>query len=148
MVEESPPSTIHHHPSTHVAIQLHNITKHYRVGEEHIRALDGVSLSIGSNEFVAIMGASGSGKSTMMKSLGCRDRPTAGVYALDGVNVSAMSAAQLAIVRNEKIGFVFQSFELMPRLTALKNVELPLIYSRDGWWHRSKLAKAAIDKVG
>jgi putative ABC transport system ATP-binding protein len=94
------------------------------------------------------MGASGSGKSTLMNILGCLDRPTSGIYQLDGIAVSGMSAAQLAVVRNAKIGFVFQSFELMPRLTALKNVELPLIYSRDGWWHRSKLAKAAIQKVG
>src|SRR5205809_3784559 len=131
-----------------MAIRLINITKHYRVGDERIRALDGVSVSIGQNEYVAIMGASGSGKSTLMNILGCLDRPTGGLYELDGVAVSAMSAAQLAMVRNERIGFVFQSFELMPRLTALKNVELPLIYSRSNWWHRNKLAKASLETVG
>src|SRR3954464_15818781 len=131
-----------------MGIRLINITKHYRVGDERIRALDGVSVSIGQNEYVAIMGASGSGKSTLMNILGCLDRPTGGLYELDGAAVSAMSSAQLAMVRNEKIGFVFQSFELMPRLTALKNVELPLIYSKNGWWRRGALAKQALDTVG
>ena len=84
------------------------------------------------------MGTSGSGKSTLMNILGCLDRPTGGQYVLDGILTTRMRAAQLARVRNERIGFVFQSFELMPRLTALKNVELPLIYSRAGWWQRNK----------
>lgn len=129
-------------------LSLNGITKHYRVGVETIRALDGVDLEIDANEYVAIMGASGSGKSTLMNILGCLDRPTSGSYWLDGQLVSSMSAAELARVRNERIGFVFQSFELLPRMTALKNVELPLIYSRSGWWTRSRRAREALDAVG
>jgi putative ABC transport system ATP-binding protein len=129
-------------------IQIRNITKHYRVGVEEIRALDGVDLDISENEYVAIMGASGSGKSTLMNILGCLDRPTGGDYRLDGKLVSGMSAAALSRVRNERIGFVFQSFELLPRSTALKNVELPLIYSPTGWWGRRKRAEEALDRVG
>ena len=129
-------------------IRLDNITKHYQVGPEHIRALDGVSLEVGQNEYVAIMGTSGSGKSTLMNVLGCLDRPTGGTYELDGRLVSKMGAAALARVRNERIGFVFQSFELMPRLTALKNVELPMIYNSSGWWGRRRRAKEALETVG
>ncbi len=129
-------------------IRLRDITKHYRVGPEEIRALDGVSLDVGENEYVAVMGSSGSGKSTLMNILGCLDRPTSGTYELDGILTTKMSAARLANVRNERIGFVFQSFELMPRLTALKNVELPLLYSRGGWWDRTSRAKQALDTVG
>src|SRR4051795_12422070 len=117
-----------------MVIRLTGIAKHYRVGDEHIRALDGVDLTVDRNEYVAIMGASGSGKSTLMNILGCLDRPTAGTYELDGHLVSSMSAGRLSRVRNERIGFVFQSFELLPRATAARNVELPLIYSRDGWF--------------
>src|SRR4051794_40471018 len=102
-----------------MVIQLSNIAKHYRVGDEHIRALDGVDLTVDRNEYVAIMGTSGSGKSTLMNILGCLDRPTSGRYDLDGRDVTRMSAAALARVRNNRIGFVFQSFELLPRLTAL-----------------------------
>jgi len=131
-----------------MGIELHNITKHYRVGVEQIHALDGVNLRVGDNEYVAVMGTSGSGKSTLMNILGCLDRPTTGQYVLDGILTTRMGAGQLARVRNERIGFVFQSFELMPRLSALKNVELPLIYSRSGWLHRNRLAKAALDTVG
>jgi ABC-type lipoprotein export system ATPase subunit/ABC-type antimicrobial peptide transport system permease subunit len=131
-----------------MVIRLENITKHYRVGEEHIRALDGASLEVGENEYVAIMGTSGSGKSTLMNILGCLDRPTAGTYELDGTLTTALSARSLANVRNERIGFVFQSFELLPRLTALKNVELPLIYSKAGWWGRRARAKEALRRVG
>ena len=129
-------------------IRLRDVRKRYTVGEEHIRALDGVDVDVGPNEYVAVMGTSGSGKSTLMNILGCLDRPTAGTYELDGRLVSRMSAAQLAQVRNERIGFVFQSFELLPRLTAQRNVELPLIYSRGGWWDRRRLARAALDRVG
>src|SRR5438477_12496173 len=99
-------------------IRIRNITKHYTVGVEKIRALDGVNLEVGANEYVAIMGTSGSGKSTLMNILGCLDRPTSGTYELDGQLVSSMGAARLAAVRNQRIGFVFQSFELMPRLSA------------------------------
>ncbi|HEX8914494.1 MAG TPA: ABC transporter ATP-binding protein, partial [Humisphaera sp.] len=131
-----------------MVIRLRNITKHYVVGDEHIRALDGVDLDVDRNEYVAIMGTSGSGKSTLMNILGCLDRPTGGTYELDGRDVTRMGAAALAKVRNARIGFVFQSFELMPRLTALKNVELPLLYSPTGWWGRGARAKSALQKVG
>src|SRR5204862_5336380 len=113
-----------------------------------IRALDGVDLEVGRNEYVAVMGTSGSGKSTLMNILGCLDRPSGGTYELDGRVTTRKGGGQLARVRNERIGFVFQSFELMPRLTALKNVELPLIYSRDGWWNRSRRARVALETVG
>jgi putative ABC transport system ATP-binding protein len=107
-----------------------------------------VSLTVGHNEYVAVMGTSGSGKSTLMNIVGCLDRPTAGTYELDGKDVTRMGGGSLARVRNERIGFVFQSFELMPRLSALKNVELPLIYSRTGWWGRTRRAKEALATVG
>ena len=129
-------------------IRLENVKKHYTVGVEQIRALDGVDLEIGRNEYVAIMGASGSGKSTMMNILGCLDRPTSGVYELDGQVVSQMGAGRLSQVRNERIGFVFQSFELLPRATAARNVELPLIYSKGGWWARRTRAREALTTVG
>src|SRR5207248_6917488 len=122
-------------------IRLTNIAKHYRVGDEQIRALDGVWLGVERNEYVAIMGTSGSGKSTLMNILGCLDRSTSGRYELDGRDVTRMGAAALARVRNNRIGFVFQSFELLPRLTALKNVELPLIYNPGSWWNRRRLAR-------
>src|SRR3954470_24759143 len=129
-------------------IQLNAITKLYRVGVEQIRALDGVDLEVGQNEYVAVMGTSGSGKSTLMNILGCLDRPSGGTYELDGRVTTRMGGGQLARVRNERIGFVFQSFELMPRLTALKNVELPLIYSPAGWWGRAKKARDVLTTVG
>jgi putative ABC transport system ATP-binding protein len=129
-------------------IRIRNLRKYYRVGVEEIRALDGADLDVGDNEYVAVMGTSGSGKSTLMNILGCLDRPTFGSYELDGQLVSHMGAAQLARVRNERIGFVFQSFELLPRLTALKNVELPLIYARDGWRGRTRRAREALERVG
>ncbi len=131
-------------------IQVRGLRKVYRVGVEEIHALRGVNLQIGSNEMVAIMGASGSGKSTLMNIVGCLDRPTSGRYELDGVEVGRMDSEQLAYVRNEKIGFVFQSFELLPRQDALRNVELPLIYSRsqlDGSTRRRR-AEAALERVG
>ena len=129
-------------------IRLRDITKHYTVGEEEIRALNGVDLDIGRNEYVAIMGSSGSGKSTLMNILGCLDRPTSGTYELDGQLVSDMTGTSLSRVRNERIGFVFQSFELLPRSTATRNVELPLIYSRGGWWSRRQRAREALETVG
>src|SRR5438067_9739383 len=110
-------------------IRLKSVTKLYTVGVEKIRALDGVDLDIGGNEYVAIMGASGSGKSTFMNILGCLDRPTAGVYELDGVDVAGLTKEDLALVRNRKIGFVFQGFNLLPRLTARENVMLPMLYA-------------------
>jgi len=129
-------------------IQLHKLTKVYKVGVEHVHALAGVDLSIDRNEFVAIMGASGSGKSTMMNVLGCLDRPTSGGYKLAGKHTSRMASAELAKTRNERIGFVFQSFELMPRLTALWNVALPLTYSKIPWRERRGRAVDVLKRVG
>ena len=130
-------------------IRLTDITKTYRVGSERVHALDGVSLQIEVNEYVAVMGPSGSGKSTMMNVLGCLDRATSGTYQLKGRDTTRLGAGALARVRNEEIGFVFQSFELLPRLTALKNVELPLIYARgSGWWTRRRRARQALERVG
>ena len=132
-------------------IELTNISKIYRVGVETIHALRGVSVSIDRNEFIAIMGSSGSGKSTLMNVLGCLDRPTSGEYRLAGKLVSTMNSSELARVRNEQIGFVFQSFELLHRQSALQNVELPLIYAREGIWgwrSRRKRAIEALERVG
>jgi putative ABC transport system ATP-binding protein len=131
-----------------VLLRLRDITKHYKVGGETIRALDGVDLDIDQNEYVAIMGSSGSGKSTMMNILGCLDRPTAGTYELAGDRVDTMGSATLAAVRNKRIGFVFQSFELLNRQSAQRNVELPLIYSRDSWRGRRRAARTALELVG
>jgi putative ABC transport system ATP-binding protein len=128
-------------------IELHKLTKIYKVGVERIHALAGVDMSVGANEFVAIMGASGSGKSTLMNVLGCLDRPTGGGYKLAGKHTSRMSASELAKTRNERIGFVFQSFELMPRLSALWNVALPLTYSRTGWRERKTRAMDVLKRV-
>lgn len=129
-------------------IHVRNLTKIYRMGTEIIRALDGVDLDIEPNEYVAIMGASGSGKSTLMNILGCLDRPTSGLYSLNGNVVSGMSASDLARVRNKEIGFVFQTFELLPRWSALKNVEMPMLYSHGGWGKRRERAKHALQQVG
>jgi putative ABC transport system ATP-binding protein len=129
-------------------IRLKEVKRVYKVGVERIHALDGISLDLHENEYVAVMGASGSGKSTLMNVLGCLDRATSGDYELDGQNTTKMGDAALARVRNERIGFVFQSFELMGRLNAIKNVEMPLIYSRNGWWSRRKRAKNVLKRVG
>lgn len=129
-------------------IRLKGVTRVYKVGVERIHALDGVDLDLCNNEYVAIMGASGSGKSTLMNVLGCLDRATSGYYGLDGQDTTRMSDAALARARNERIGFVFQSFELLGQMNALKNVEMPLIYSKNGWWTRRKRAKAVLDRVG
>jgi putative ABC transport system ATP-binding protein len=131
-----------------MVIELKQVTKQYIVGPERIRALDGVDLQVDRNEYVAVMGTSGSGKSTLMNILGCLDRASTGTYCLDGRDVTRMGGGSLAKVRNERIGFVFQSFELLPRLSALKNVELPLIYSRHGWWRRRARAKEVLRTVG
>jgi putative ABC transport system ATP-binding protein len=129
-------------------IRLQDIARIYKVGVERIHALNGITLELRENEYVAIMGASGSGKSTLMNVLGCLDRATSGYYELDGLDTTSMSEAALARIRNERIGFVFQSFELLGQLTALKNVEMPLIYSKNGWWSRSKRARAVLKRVG
>ena len=131
-----------------MSIIIRNLTKTYQMGDEVVRALRGVDLTIKKNEFVAIMGASGSGKSTLMNVLGCLDQPTAGTYELNGKRVDSLSATALARVRNEEIGFVFQSFELLARATALKNVMLPLVYSRRFWFGARKRASEALGRVG
>jgi len=131
-----------------VIIKLQAVKRIYKVGVEHIHALDGIDLKLHENEYIAVMGHSGSGKSTLMNVLGCLDRATSGYYELDGYDTTKMSDAALAHVRNERIGFVFQSFELLGQLTALKNVEMPLIYSRDGWVSRKNRAKKALQRVG
>ncbi|HRS91440.1 MAG TPA: ABC transporter ATP-binding protein [Candidatus Marinimicrobia bacterium] len=129
-------------------IELKDIVKIYKVGSEEVHALRGVNLSIQPNEYVSIMGPSGSGKSTLMNIIGCLDTPTAGRYELEGVPVHEMDDNQLAEIRNRKIGFVFQTFNLLPRVNALHNVELPLIYSGIPAAKRKILAEAAIEKVG
>ncbi|HSQ64333.1 MAG TPA: ABC transporter ATP-binding protein [Polyangiaceae bacterium] len=125
-----------------------DLVKTYRLGETELHALDGVSLTVEPGEFVAIMGASGSGKSTLMNILGCLDRPTSGSYTLAGDEVSQLSAAQLAEVRNRTLGFVFQSFNLLSRTTALENVELPLVYAGLRRRERARRAAAALGRVG
>jgi putative ABC transport system ATP-binding protein len=127
-------------------LEVRDVTKHYRMGSEVVRALDGVSLTIHTGEYVAIMGASGSGKSTLLNILGCMDLPTSGEYFLGGQEVSRLSPSQLAVVRGRRIGFVFQTFELLARATALKNVELPLIYARTR--NRRQRALEALERVG
>jgi putative ABC transport system ATP-binding protein len=132
-------------------IEINELTKVYGLGDVAVHALRGVDLAVGHGEFVAIMGSSGSGKSTLMNILGCLDRPTAGTYMLDGEDVSRLSKKRLAGVRNRKIGFVFQSYNLLPRLTAVKNVMLPLLYNGEN--HRSDTeihdrAIAVLESVG
>lgn len=128
-------------------IDIDDIRKVYQVGSVEVRALDGVSLSIGRNEYVAIMGPSGSGKSTLMNILGCLDTPTSGRYVLNGTDVSEMRDDALADVRNAEIGFVFQTFNLLPRYTALENVVLPLIYAGVGRNERLERGKKALESV-
>jgi putative ABC transport system ATP-binding protein len=131
-------------------IRLRNLVRVYQMGEVEVRAIDGISLTISEGEFVAVMGASGSGKSTFMNIVGCLDRPTGGEYFLDGVDVSTLDRDRRAEIRNGKIGFVFQAFNLLPRTSALENVELPLIYASNG--HRTKdrqdRARRCLDIVG
>jgi putative ABC transport system ATP-binding protein len=129
-------------------IEVVNLEKDYPTGAGVFQALRGVSLSIAAGEFVAIMGASGSGKSTFMNLLGCLDRPTRGSYHLDGQDVSRMSSDQLAALRNREIGFVFQGFNLLPKLTSLDNVALPLMYAGMGRQARRRQAQAVLDRVG
>ena len=134
--------------SEKVVLRFEDVSRVYKLGAELIHGLCGVSLEIRENEYVAVMGKSGSGKSTLLNVLGCLDRPTSGCYELDGYDIRKMSDAMLARIRNERIGFVFQSFELMGKLTAVRNVELPLIYARNGWRGRKTRAIAALDRVG
>jgi putative ABC transport system ATP-binding protein len=129
-------------------IELHNLVKTYHVGDTEVRALRGVTYRIGDGDFLAIMGPSGSGKSSLMNILGCLDRPTSGRYILDGEEVSTFDKNKLARIRNEKIGFVFQSFNLLPRTTALENTELPLLYSSSDGRDTTERALAALAAVG
>ena len=128
-------------------IQVDDITRVFHVGGEEVRALRGVTFGISRGEWVAIIGQSGSGKSTMMNVLGCLDTPTSGRYMLNGKDVSRMSDDELAVIRNVEIGFIFQTFQLLPKETALANVELPLVYRGMAAKERRERAKAALDKV-
>jgi putative ABC transport system ATP-binding protein len=130
-----------------LVIEAINLTKTYKMGLVEVHALDGVSITVNRGEIVAIMGPSGSGKSTLMNILGCLDRPTSGDYYLDGVKVSKLKDDQLAEIRNRKVGFVFQSFNLLPRATALMNVELPMRYA-GSVKERTGRAREALDAVG
>jgi putative ABC transport system ATP-binding protein len=133
-------------------IEIENVTKVYQMGEMQVHALRGVSLGIGQGEWVAVMGPSGSGKSTLMHIIGCLDTPTSGEYLLDGVDVSEMGENQLAVIRNRQIGFVFQTFNLLARTSALKQVMLPMQYARDGaripLAERERRAREALEMVG
>ncbi len=129
-------------------IELRNLIKTYKIGETEVQALKGVTYTIDDGDFLAIMGASGSGKSTLMNILGCLDKPTSGEYLLDGVAVSTLDKNTLAGIRNQKIGFVFQSFNLLSRTTALENTELPLLYSHVNGRDSEKRALAALAAVG
>ena len=129
-------------------INLSDIYKIYNVGGEEVRALDGVDLTIDNNEYLAIMGPSGSGKSTMMNMIGCLDTPTSGIYHFEGEEVHIMDDAQLASIRNRKIGFVFQTFNLLPKATALHNVEIPLVYANIRKEKRIDMASKALKDVG
>ena len=129
-------------------ISLKDIYKIYNVGGEEVRALDGIDLAIRENEYLAIMGPSGSGKSTLMNMIGCLDTPTSGIYEFEGEMVQVMDDAQLASIRNRKIGFVFQTFNLLPKATAHHNVEIPLVYANIRKEERMKMASDALESVG
>ena len=134
--------------SQDAVIRVEDLHKYYELGETRVHALRGVSVEIGRGEFLAIMGASGSGKSTFMNVLGCLDKPTSGKYFLEGLDVSQHDKRALAQIRNQKIGFVFQGFNLLPRTTALENTELPTLYTRIGKGERAKRASEALAMVG
>lgn len=129
-------------------IRLQNIKKYYEMGTQVVKALDGIDVSISPNEYVAFIGSSGSGKSTMLNILGCLDSPTEGTYHLNGTNVESLSQNELSEVRNREIGFIFQSFNLLPRANALQNVMQPLVYRAINRTERKRLASEALDRVG
>ena len=129
-------------------VEVHDLRKNYQLGETEVHALRGVSVRIKPGDFVAIMGASGSGKSTFMNILGCLDKPTSGRYLLEGTDVAALTKKELARIRNQKIGFVFQGFNLLGRTTALENTELPMLYSRTNKNDRERRAREALAQVG
>lgn len=129
-------------------ISIHNLVRDFELGNQTIHVLKSLSIDIKKSEYVALMGPSGSGKSTLMNILGCLDTPTSGTYILNGVEVSTLNDNELAEIRNKEIGFVFQTFNLLPRYTALDNVALPLIYAGISKTERNKMAKEALDKVG
>jgi len=135
-------------PDTGPVIRFRNIARRYTMGDQVVNALDGVTLDIQRNEYVAIVGASGSGKSTMMNIIGCLDSPTEGDYELNGARVGEMSELELAQARNREIGFVFQSFNLLPRASALKNVQQPMIYRGIRRSERERMAARALERVG
>jgi putative ABC transport system ATP-binding protein len=143
MVEAHPQDS-----ATDTVIRVANVHKYYELGDNRVHALRGVSLEIGRGEFVAVMGASGSGKSTFMNILGCLDQPSSGRYFLEGIDVSTLNKKQLAAIRNQKIGFVFQGFNLLARTTALENAELPAFYARLSQPERLRRARAALEMVG
>jgi putative ABC transport system ATP-binding protein len=141
--------TFHVSRITHMSlVELRNVSKIYRLGDEEIRALDDVTLDIEEGEFISIIGPSGSGKSTLMHILGCLDSPTRGTIQLDGMMIQSASARALASIRNRKIGFVFQFFNLLPKLNVLQNVELPMIYSGIGGRERRERAMVSLEAVG
>ena len=129
-------------------LQLRDVWKVYQLGDVEVQALRGVSTDVPAGEFVAVMGASGSGKSTFMNIVGCLDEPTSGTYRLEGTNVSHMTADERATLRNQRLGFVFQNFNLLPRTTALENVELPLVYAGVPFAEQRERARAALASVG
>jgi putative ABC transport system ATP-binding protein len=134
--------------ATATLIRMEGVTKTYDAGEIAVHALRGIDLEIESGQMVAIMGPSGSGKSTLMHILGCLDAPTAGTYCLEGKDVDDLSGFQIAAIRNQKVGFVFQTFNLLPKASLLRNVELPLLYAGIGGSERRELARATLDRVG
>jgi putative ABC transport system ATP-binding protein len=148
LTTSSLPSPTYHHDYHPVIIRLENISKVYGSGETTVYALSDVNLIIKQGEYCAIMGASGSGKSTLMNIIGCLDRPTSGCYYLDNLDVSGLSNAELAKIRNRKIGFVFQQFHLLPQMTALENVMLPMVYAGVSPAERRDRAVSALTRVG